>query len=112
VSPRVPVARRRRLTEAARACIDAHLTENIGVADNTGEVGSSLFHPCRTFRKQTGLTLQAYRMRQRLGPAMDRIVAGDTCSLTDRALETGLSSHSHLSRAFRQQPGISPSSLR
>lgn len=105
-------ARRRRLVEIARAFVDAHLGENIALEDVANEVGASLFHLCRTFREQTGLTLHAYRMRQRLGRAMDRIVDGDTNSLTDLALETGFSSHSHLSRAFRQQLGISPSSLR
>jgi AraC-like DNA-binding protein len=104
--------RRRRLAEIARAYVDAHLAENIGLEDVADEVGSSLFHLCRTFREQTGLTLHAYRMRQRLGRAMDRIVDGENCSLTELALETGFSSHSHLSRAFRQQLGISPSSLR
>jgi AraC-like DNA-binding protein len=105
-------ARRRRLVEIARAYVDAHLEQNVGLEDVANEVGSSLFHLCRTFRQQTGLTLHAYRMRQRLGRAVDRIVDGEQCSLTDLALETGFSSHSHLSRAFRQQLGISPSSLR
>ena len=77
-----------------------------------GRWRGGLFHLCRTFREQTGLTLHAYRMRQRLGRAMDRIVDGEDCSLTDLALETGFCSHSHLSRAFRRQFGISPSSLR
>lgn len=105
-------ARRRRLAETARAYVDAHLAENIGLEDVASEVGSSLFHLCRTFREQTGLTLHAYRMRQRLGRVVDRIVDGEHCSLTELALETGFSSHSHLSRAFRRQLGVSPSSLR
>jgi AraC-like DNA-binding protein len=104
--------RRQRLTDTARAFVDAHLAENIGLEDVARAAGSSLFHLCRTFREQTGLTLHAYRVRQRLGRAMDRIVDGDDCSLTDLALDTGFSSHSHLSRAFRKQLGFSPSSIR
>lgn len=104
--------RRQRITDIARAYVDVHLTEDVGLDDVAHAAGSSLFHLCRTFREQTGITLHAYRMRQRLGRAMDRIVDGDDCSLTDLALETGFSSHSHMSRAFRQQLGMSPSSLR
>jgi AraC-like DNA-binding protein len=105
-------ARRRRLAERARAYVDAHLAESIGLEVVASEVGASLFHLCRTFREQTGLTLHAYQMRQRLGRALERIVDGDDRSLTDLALETGFSSHSHLSREFRKQLGVSPSSLR
>jgi AraC-like DNA-binding protein len=105
-------ARRRRLAERARAYVDAHLAQDFGLEHLAREVGSSLHHLCRTFREQTGLTLHSYRMRQRLGHAVDRIVAGEHCSLTDLALQTGFSSHSHLCRQFRRQLGISPSSLR
>jgi AraC-like DNA-binding protein len=106
------VARQRRLVDRARAFLDAHLSESIGLETVAHDVGASLFHLCRVFREQTGLTMHAYRTRQRLGYVLDRLVDGRATSLTDLALDTGFASHSHLSRVFQKQMGVSPSSIR
>ena len=106
------VARRRRLVDRARAFLDAHLVETVGLETVAEEAGTSLFHLCRVFREEMGMTMHAYRTRQRLGQALDRLVHGPAPNLTDLALDLGFSSHSHLSRAFQKQMGVPPSAIR
>ncbi len=105
-------ARQRRLVDRARAYLDAHLTETVGLETVARAAGTSLFHLCRLFREQTGLTMHAYRTRQRLGAAVDRLVDGGSTDLTELALDLGFSSHSHLSRTFQKQMGMPPSAIR
>jgi len=104
--------RQRRLVGRARAFIDAHLAETVGLETVARDAGTSVYHLCRIFREQTGLTMHAYRTRQRLGHALDRLVGGSSASLTDLALDLGFSSHSHLSRTFQKQMGVPPSAIR
>lgn len=103
--------RHRRVAEDARRFIDAHLGEAMSLSEIARAIGASPYHLCRVFHEQTGLTPHAYRMRQRLGRAISRLMNGQVESLTDLALDLGFSSHSHLSRAFRQEVGLPPSAL-
>ncbi len=107
-----PGSRQQQLVEKTRACLDAHLTESIGLDTVAEEVGASLYHLCRVFREQTGLTMHAYRTRQRLGLVVDRLASGDRENLVDVAMDYGFASHSHLSRVFQKQFGMPPSALR
>ena len=104
--------RQRRLVGRARAFLDAHLAETVGLETVARDAGTSMYHLCRVFREQTGFTMHAYRTRQRLGHALDRLVSGSSANLTDLALDLGFSSHSHLSRTFQKQMGVSPSAIR
>jgi len=104
--------RQRRLVDRARVFLDAHLSEAVGLETVAHDAGTSLYHLCRVFREQTGFTMHAYRTRQRLGQALDRLVNGSSTSLTDLALDLGFSSHSHLSRTFQKQMGVPPSAIR
>ncbi len=104
--------RQQRLVDKTRAYLDAHLSETLGLETVATEVGASLYHLCRVFREQTGLTMHAYRTRQRLGLVVDRLVGGKSDSLAGLALDFGFASHSHLSRVFHKQFGVPPSALR
>jgi len=104
--------RQRRLVARARAFLDAHLAETVGLETVARDAGTSLYHLCRVFREQTGLTMHAYRTRQRLGHAVDRLVSDKSTDLTHLALDLGFSSHSHLSRTFQKQLGVPPSAIR
>ena len=104
--------RQRRLVDRARAYLDAHLSETTGLEKVAQDAGTSLYHLCRVFREQTGLTMHAYRTRQRLGYVLDRLVDGRAANLTELALDTGFASHSHLSRVFQKQMGVPPSTIR
>ena len=105
-------SRQQRLIDRTRACLDAHLTESIGLETVAVEVGASLYHLCRVFREQTGLTMHAYRTRQRLGLVVDRLASGDHENLVDVAMDYGFASHSHFCRVFQKQLGMPPSALR
>jgi len=104
--------RHRRLVDSARVFLAVHAADPIGLDEVARAVGASLHHLCRVFRHETGMTLHAYRVRQRLGRAVERLAEGGAVNLSELALELGFSSHSHLSRVFRQQVGVPPSSLR
>ncbi len=97
---RATALRQGRLVDQARAFLDAHLAEVVGLETVADAAGTSLYHLCRVFRKQTGMTMHAYRTRQRIGRVLERLIGGEESALTDIALDLGFSSHSHLCRVF------------
>jgi AraC family transcriptional regulator len=75
------------------------------------ESGYSRVHFVRMFRAATGYTPHNYLLKLRLDRARE-LLASPALPLTDIALECGFSSHSHLSRVFRQVLGATPSEYR
>ncbi|MCA9571061.1 MAG: AraC family transcriptional regulator [Myxococcales bacterium] len=71
-------------------------------------VHASPFHFHRVFRQVTGETLHAFQKRVRLERALHSM-AHTGASLTDIAIQTGFSSSSSFTRAFREQYGVPPS---
>lgn len=104
-------ARRQRVVDRARAWLHAHPDSRLGLADIAREVGTSPWHLARIFREECGITLHAYRQRQRLGRAIERLTEGAD-DLSALAHELGYSSHSHFSREFRRHVGVAPSALK
>jgi AraC-like DNA-binding protein len=75
------------------------------------QVGSSVYHLCRVFRRITGTTMHQYRQQLRLRTALEA-VAERRATLTDIAVRFGFPSHSHFTKAFRREFGVLPSVLR
>ena len=75
------------------------------------ESGYSRVQFLRMFRAATGYTPHNYLLKLRVDRVRE-LLASPTLSLTDIALECGFSSHSHLSRVFRQVLGATPSEYR
>lgn len=75
------------------------------------ESGYSRVHFTRMFRAATGYTPHNYLLNLRVDRVRE-LLANPRLSLTDIALECGFSSHSHLSRVFRQVLGATPSEYR
>ena len=71
---------------------------------------TSPFHASRVFRAVTGETVHGYLTRVRLRIALFELRRG-AGRLTDIALSTGFSSHSHFTSAFRTEFGYAPSTL-
>ena len=109
-------ARRRRLVDRTRALLDdldrnhGNIERSPGLTEIARDVGTSVYHLCRVFRAECGMTLHAYRQRQRLGRAIDLMMTRRQ-DLTTLAQDLGYSSHSHFSRVFRQHLGVAPSML-
>jgi len=109
-------ARRRRLADRAVALLDSleggyrGAQPNMSLSEIAQCLGTSIYHLCRVFRHECGMTMHAYRQRQRLGRAID-LMQNSRQDLTDLALELGYSSHGHFSRVFRQYVGRPPSAV-
>jgi AraC family transcriptional regulator len=73
--------------------------------------GYSRSHFLRAFYGSTGYTPHRFLVHLRVEKAKEMIRNGSS-SLIDVALECGFSSHPHLSRAFRQVLGLTPSQYR
>jgi AraC family transcriptional regulator len=75
------------------------------------ESGYSRVHFMRMFRAATGRNPHNYLLNIRMERARD-LLANPALSLTEIALDCGFSSHSHMTRAFRQFLGVTPSEYR
>jgi AraC family transcriptional regulator len=104
-------SRLRQLAEAAKAYVAPRATERLTIAQIAAAVGCSAFHLCRAFRRVSGLTLHDYREQVRLRVALERLGDGGA-DLTQLALDTGYSSHSHFTAAFGRVFGVPPSLAR
>lgn len=95
----------------AEEAIIGHAAENLSVQALADIAGCSPFHLCRLFRQYTGQSLRQFRLRHRLGNALDRLAEGED-DLAALACDVGFNSHSHMTDAFRQTLGRSPRQLR
>jgi AraC family transcriptional regulator len=109
---RPQIGRRQRYTVHEIEMLLSHRVEDrltlIGIAR---AVGLSAYHVCRLFRRVTGINLHQYRRRLRIREALTGVLESGR-SLTEIALDTGFSSHSHFTDIFRQEFHTTPSSVR
>lgn len=61
----------------------------------------------RLFKEMTGLTIQQYLIRLRIGKAK-KLLCATSYSITDIALETGFCDCQHFCKVFKQLEGITP----
>ena len=101
---------RLRAVEAA-LWMDAHSHEPIDLDAAASEAGVSPFHFLRTFANVLGVTPHQYLVRCRLRHAA-RLLADDTRSITDIALDVGFGDLSNFVRTFHRAAGVSPGSFR
>ncbi|MEM7049200.1 MAG: AraC family transcriptional regulator [Acidobacteriota bacterium] len=81
------------------------------LAELATEVGTSVFHLCRSFKRYTGVTVHTYRQCLRLRAGLVRLEQSDT-SLADLALDLGFSHQSHFTETFRRAFGAPPGKVR
>jgi AraC-like DNA-binding protein len=101
---------RRRAVEAA-LWIDAHAHTPIDLESTAREAGLSAFHFLRLFGNVIGATPHQYLVRSRLRRAA-RLLADDTRSITDIALDVGFADLSNFVRTFHRAAGVSPRRFR
>ena len=99
---------RRRIVE----WIDAHLHENVTLADLAAQVALSEFHFARMFRVSMGVTPHVWIAQRRFARACEHLRASAPHSLDQIAVDCGYSHASHLSRRFREELGMTPLQFR
>ncbi|MDZ8026176.1 MAG: helix-turn-helix domain-containing protein [Nostoc sp. SerVER01] len=91
--------------------IDAHLHQDIKLADLAKLLGISQFHFSHLFKQAMGIAPYQYLLQQRVERAKQLLKKSDR-SIIEIALVCGFNSHSHLSKQFRQLTGITPKAYR
>lgn len=91
--------------------IDAHLHQELKLADLASLLGISEFHFSHRFKQVLGTTPHQYLLQQRIERAKQLLKQRDR-SIADIALTCGFNSHSHLSKQFRQITGTTPKAYR
>jgi len=87
------------------------LHDEVSLQSLAQETGYSRVHFLRMFRAATGRSPHNYLMNMRVERARE-LLSNSAFSLIEIALECGFSSHSHLTRVFRQFLGVTPSEYR
>ena len=90
--------------------IEAHLDEDLTLAELAKVAGFSLSHFKPLFRHATGMPVHRFVLGRRVERARLRLLEGGR-SMTDIALEAGFSHPSHMARVMRRMLGVSPSQI-
>ncbi|MGH8080638.1 MAG: helix-turn-helix transcriptional regulator [Lysobacter sp.] len=106
-APRLSATARRRIEDY----IQAHLDQRITLAALAGLAGLSTHRLLIAFRHSFGATPIQYVLAQRLHCARERLRSSDD-DVGSIAIDTGFSSHSHLSALFKKRYGLTPSEYR
>jgi AraC family transcriptional regulator len=91
--------------------IESHFAGPVGLADVADCAGASRHHLSRTFHRATGRSLSAYLRGRRLTEAA-RSLAGGAPDILAVAVEAQYGSHEAFTRAFREQFGVTPETVR
>ena len=87
--------------------IEHALDQRITVEDLARDAGLSRSHFSRAFQASTGEPPQEFIIGRRLCRARDMLKDSDR-SIADIAVQTGFSSHAHLTTAFKKRLGVTP----
>jgi AraC family transcriptional regulator len=87
--------------------LDAHLADDIPLAQLAALVGLSASHFCTAFKASMGEPPHRYLTRLRVERAKEMLAAG-RMSITQVALDVGFGSSAHFPTMFRRQVGESP----
>ena len=91
--------------------IEAHLDQDLTLAELARVAGFSLSHFKPLFREAAGMPVHRFVMQRRVERARVLLLEGRS-NVTEIALATGFSHPSHLARCMRRMLGMSPSQLR
>ncbi len=89
------------------AFLNANYREKFSLDRLSSAVHLSRSECCRCFRKNMNMTLLDYLLEIRVGAAMN-LLEQTSLSMTEISNETGFSSSSYFSRAFREKAGMTP----
>lgn len=106
-----PHQHRNHPVEKALWFVESHFSQDITLDDVAEVAGVSRYHLSRAFGAAMGFTLTRYLRARRLTEAAKRLSAGAP-DILSVALEFGYGSHEAFTRAFRDQFGVTPESVR
>ncbi|HEV8692742.1 MAG TPA: AraC family transcriptional regulator [Lysobacter sp.] len=90
--------------------IEAHLDEDLTLAELARVTGFSLSHFKPLFKQAVGMPVHRFVLERRVERARMRLLEGGS-SLTEIALEAGFAHPSHMARCMRRVLGLSPSQV-
>jgi AraC family transcriptional regulator len=91
--------------------IESHFTEELTLDDVSAAAGVSRYHMSRIFGLATGQSIMRYVRGRRLTEGA-RALANGAPDILAVALDAGYNSHEAFTRAFRDQFGLTPETLR
>jgi AraC family transcriptional regulator len=97
--------------EKALWFIESHFASEITLEDLAKAGGVSRFHMTRAFSAATGLSIMRYVRGRRLSEAAKALSHGAP-DILSVALDAGYGSHEAFTRAFRDQFGVTPETIR
>lgn len=100
-----------RITRQLQDQIHTRLDERLTLADLAATAGLTTHHFLIAFKRAFGTTPAQYIIQQRIRTAQYQLLHTRK-DITTIALDTGFSSHSHLTARFTQQVGCSPNAYR
>lgn len=92
--------------------IESHYAEEITLERIADVAGVSRYHLVRAFGAATGYSVMRYLRARRLSIAAQSLANGDGTNILDVALAAGYGSHEAFTRAFRDQFGVTPETIR
>jgi AraC family transcriptional regulator len=91
--------------------MQAHLMDDVRLADVAGASGLSMYHFCRAFKASTGMPPQHYLRSLRMRKA-EEMLAGGRAPVGQTAAALGYHSAGAFARAFKRETGFSPRAFR
>ncbi|MCA1491930.1 AraC family transcriptional regulator [Sinorhizobium alkalisoli] len=91
--------------------IESHFARDISLEQIAEAAGLSRYHLSRVFGLATGRSISTYIRGRRLSGAA-RLLADGNSTILEVALDAGYGSHEAFTRAFREQFGVTPESIR
>ncbi len=91
--------------------INAHLDQDIKLANLANSVGMSQYYFVRLFKQSMGIAPYQYVIQQRVERAKLLLKYGNR-TITDIALQCGFANQSHFTKHFRQVTGFTPKGYR
>lgn len=106
-----PVGYRDRRLRRAIDYVEAHIAEDIGLAEVAGAVGLSVTHLTALFNSGTGEPPHRYLMRRRFERACE-LLSDPHMSIGDIAYRCGFANPQHLATVMRRRLGVTPTTYR
>jgi AraC-like DNA-binding protein len=95
-----------KIATALRDLLDAHLTQNVTLAEAAHTIGASTPVLVRAFTRAFGIAPHQYVVGRRIESARKRLLDGEPAART--AVEVGFHDQAHLTRHFRRHVGATP----